>query len=170
MPKYKDIKELFKIEKIQNEYILAKLNKNSERIFIYKIKPVLFLDLSDNVQKNIIEVYRQFLSECKFKIQILISNNKLDVNKYVDEFLCSNDKLQAEIFEEYIADMKNKLIDENIYETSILVIVSENSKESTNVQEYDRVIYKLEDIGCRVSKIDNKNEIEKILYKHLNKV
>ena len=44
MSKYKDIEELFKIEAVKDEYILTRINKNIERVYLYRIEPVLFVD------------------------------------------------------------------------------------------------------------------------------
>lgn len=170
MPKYREIRELFKIEKVTNEYILTKINKNYERVYVYKVEPLLFLDVSETVQRNIIDLYHQFLRECKFKIQIIISNNRLNVEKYIEKYFSYNENIPLDIYEDYINDIKEKIDVENIYETRILLIISENSKEKNNVEEYDRVIYKLEEIGCKVNRICSKNELEQILYKHLNKI
>ena len=84
MSKYKDIEELFKIEAVKDEYILTRINKNIERVYLYRIEPVLFLDLSESIQYNIIEVYTQLLRECNFKIQIVISNERLDIDNYTE--------------------------------------------------------------------------------------
>lgn len=170
MSKYKDIEELFKIEAVKDEYILTRINKNIERVYLYRIEPVLFLDLSESIQYNFIEVYTQLLRECNFKIQIVISNERLDIDNYIERYYSYKEIIPLDIYIKYIEDIKQKLEIEDVYETKILIVISENSKEKINVDEYDRVVYKLEEIGCKVIRVHGRYEFEKILYKHLNKL
>ena len=141
MSKYKDIEELFKIEAVKDEYILTRINKNIERVYLYRIEPVLFLDLSESIQYNIIEVYTQLLRECNFKIQIVISNERLDIDNYIERYYSYKEIIPLDIYIKYIEDIKQKLEIEDVYETKILIVISENSKEKINVDEYDRVVY-----------------------------
>ena len=170
MSKYKEIRSLYRIEEIKDEGIIVQINKKLERVHIYEIEPLLFLDLSIDMQLNIINIYNQFLRQTDFKIQILVSNRKLNIDEYVNNYLENNYKIDDSVFNMYIKDIKEKLKIENIYETKYYIIFSENFKESSKKDEYEKVIYKLEEVGCKIKKINNIKEYEKILYKHLNKI
>ena len=50
------------------------------------------------------------------------------------------------------------------------IIVSETVQEKTKIEEITRVIYKLEELGCKVERVLKKEEIQEIIYNSLNKM
>ena len=53
--KYKNIDELYNIKDVTDEYILVKRNKSQERIYIFKVKPLVLLDMSVETKQDIIK-------------------------------------------------------------------------------------------------------------------
>lgn len=170
MNRFKEIRNLYKIEEIKDEYVLLQINKRLERLFIYEVEPVLFLDLSIDMQENIINVYNQILRECEFNVQIIISNKKLNIQNYIEKYLQYKKNIPYSMYKLYMEDIREKLDKENIYETQILISFIESAKEETKCDNFEKIIYKLEEIGCKIKKISNKKEYESILYEFLNKV
>ena len=74
--KYKNIDELYNIKDVTDEYILVKRNKSQERIYIFKVKPLVLLDMSVETKQDIINIYMQFLKELTLPFEICISNKK----------------------------------------------------------------------------------------------
>ncbi len=169
MNKFKEIRNLYRIEEIKDEYVLIQINKRIEKLYIYEIKPMLFLDLSEDIQDSVINVYNQLLRECDFNLQFLISNRKLDIQKYIEKYLEYKKNIPILMYNLYVQDMKEKLKQEDIYETQMLIAYTENAKEDTSIKKVDKVLLKLEEIGCKVNKINEKEKYEELLYKYLNK-
>lgn len=170
MSNFKNIEELYKITKISDSYLNTKINKKEERVYIFKIEPLLFLDLSENIKINIIEKYKEFLRELNFNIEILILNKKLNLKTYINEYFVYNSNISKDIYDKYTKELENEITNENIYETNIYVIVSDSSYEKNRLEEITRVIFKLEEIGCKVTRLTKEKEITEIMYNCLNKI
>lgn len=170
MNKFKDINSVYKIKYIADEYIVTQINKNEEKVYIYEVTPTLLLDMSSNIQNNIISIYNQLLRLCDFNIQILVINKKFNVEEYIKNYYHYLNNISNDIFNKYILDIKEKLKKENIYESIIYLIISENLKIKSNIISYEKIIYKLEEIGCKVRKINGFKEQESILYRCINKI
>lgn len=170
MKKFKNIEELYKITKISDEYFCTKINKKDEKVYIFKIVPVLFLDLSENVKLNIVEKYKEFLRQLRFNIQILIINKKLNLDLYIKEHLIYNKNIPRDMYLKYVKELKKEIYEENIFESNIYIIVSDLTQEKSKSEEFIRIIYKLEEIGCKVERILNKEDINNIIYNSLNKM
>ena len=126
--------------------------------------------MSSNIQLNIINIYNQFLRLCNFNFEILILNKRLDIEKYIKEYYFNYSKISEDIYLKYIQDISNKLRQEDMYETKMYIIVSDNFKVKSSIGDYEKVIYRLDEIGCKVRKINTKKEYEELLYKCINKV
>ncbi len=126
--------------------------------------------MSSNIQLNIINIYNQFLRLCNFNFEILILNKRLDIEKYIKEYYLNYSKISEDIYLKYIQDISNKLRQEDMYETKMYIIVSDNFKVKSSIGDYEKVIYRLDEIGCKVRKINTKKEYEELLYKCINKV
>lgn len=170
MNNFKNIEELYKITSISDSYFNTKLNKKDERVYIFKITPLLFLDLSENVKLNLVEKYKEFLRELNFNIQILLLNKKLNLKTYIEKYFKYNENISKSMYDKYISELEKEIESENIYETNMYIIVSDILQEKTKIEEITRVILKLEELGCKVTKVTSKEEITKVLYSSLNKI
>ena len=169
MNKFKEIRNLYRIEEIKDDYVLLQINKKLEKLYIYEVHPMLFLDLSEDIQESVINIFNQLLRECDFNLQFIISNRKLDIQKYIRKYLQLKENVPIYTYNLYVQDMKEKLKQEDIYETEMLIAYTENAKEDTSIKKVDKLLLKLEEIGCKVKKIDGKINYEDLLHKYLNK-
>lgn len=170
MKKFKNIDELYKITKISSEHFYTKLNKKEERVYIFKIEPVIFLDLAENIKLNMVEKYKEFLRELTFNIQILVVNKKLNLDLYIKKHLTCDRNIPRDMYIRYVEELKKEIYEENIFESNMYIIVSETVQEKTKIEEITRVIYKLEELGCKVERVLKKEEIQEIIYNSLNKM
>lgn len=170
MKKFKNIDELYKITNISNDCFYTKLNKKDERVYIFKIEPVIFLDLAENIKLNMVEKYKEFLRELTFNIQILVVSKKLNLDLYIKKHLTCNKNIPRDMYIRYVEELKKEIYEENIFESNIYIIVSETVQEKSKIEEITRVIYKLEELGCKVERVLKKEEIKEIIYNSLNKM
>ena len=170
MKKFKNIDELYKITKISSEHFYTKLNKKEERVYIFKIEPVIFLDLAENIKLNMVEKYKEFLRELTFNIQILVVSKKLNLDLYIKKHLTCDRNIPRDMYIRYVEELKKEIYEENIFESNMYIIVSETVQEKTKIEEITRVIYKLEELGCKVERVLKKEEIKEIIYNSLNKM
>lgn len=170
MKKFKNIDELYKITKISSDCLYTKLNKKDERVYIFKIEPVILLDLAENIKLNMVEKYKEFLRELTFNIQILVVSKKLNLDLYIKKHLTCNKNILRDMYIRYVEELKKEIYEENIFESNIYIIVSETVQEKSKIEEITRVIYKLEELGCKVERVLKKEEIKEIIYNSLNKM
>ena len=170
MKKFKNIDELYKITKISNDCFYTKLNKKDERVYIFKIEPVILLDLAENIKLNMVEKYKEILRELTFNIQILVVSKKLNLDLYIKKHLTCNKNIPRDMYIRYVEELKKEIYEENIFESNIYIIVSETVQEKSKIEEITRVIYKLEELGCKVERVLKKEEIKEIIYNSLNKM
>ena len=108
---FDDIKKVFNILDITDEYILVKNKESTNKIYIYEIEPVTFLNFSIDVQSNILNLYSEFLRESNFKFQIYISNRKINIQKYIKNIENCISKTGSveyvELVSKYIESIKN---------------------------------------------------------------
>lgn len=171
--KFKDIKEIYKIIGIKDEYILFKSNNQVYKKYIYEIIPVTLLDFSIDVQNSIYMVYNEFLREMCLDLQIYISNKKMNVENYIEDLRKSTSSQNSEKFKtflnNYLIDIKEKLDKEKIYITKYYIIITIEQKNERDIKETDDILKKLNNLGCTVNRIDGKQNIENILYESINK-
>ena len=117
MNRFKEIRNLYRIEEIKDDYVLLQINKKLEKLYIYEVHPMLFLDLSEDIQESVINIFNQLLRECDFNLQFIISNRKLDIQKYIRKYLQLKENVPIYTYNLYVQDMKEKLKQEDIYET-----------------------------------------------------
>ncbi len=168
--KYKNIDELYNIKDVTDEYILVKRNKSQERIYIFKVKPLVLLDMSVETKQDIINIYMQFLKELTLPFEICISNKKIDVDNYINTYFLNKSKqINEDIFKAYVDELRTELKKDDIYETVIYIIVSENVKKQSEINDIKRTLVKLEKIGCKVEQIVNKDKLKEVLFNAINK-
>jgi len=171
--KFKDIKEIYKIISVNNEYIITKSDNKLYKKYIYEVIPVTLLDFSVEVQNSIYMIYNEFLREMNLDLQIYISNKKMNIENYIDDLknnIINQDKEGIKIFlTRYLNDMQDKLNIENIYITRYYIVITLVQNNEQNIEEIDNVMKKLNKLGCIVNRIVGIRNIEKILYESINK-
>ena len=168
---YKNIFELYNIQKINDECIEICINRIKKKVYIYEILPITILNISDEIVSNIISIYTEFLRELETEFQILISNQKLDVEKYIQDFMqfIDIDKDMSEIYAEYIEDIRKKLYDEQLYNTKYYIVTYIKNTSIKKEKDIIATLYKLKQLGCNVNRIEGRNNLLKIMYSSINK-
>ena len=155
--------------------------KNKKYIKIIKIFPINF-NLKSNLEKeSILNSYKVFLKTCNFNIQILIQSNKENLEKNIlnieKNIKKENKKYLKEISKNYInfiqeINSSKKSSTKNFY---IIISNSENLDNKSKDLIYEELNEKylkirecLSRCGNHVHSIDNKEEIEKILFSFFN--
>lgn len=171
--RFKDIKEIYKIYGINDEYIIVKGENKTYKKYIYEIMPVTLLDFSIEVQNSIYMIYNEFLREMDLNLQIYISNKKMNTESYIknlnDSILRENNEKFKIFLTNYLDDLKEKLNYERIYITKYYIVVSLDRKSEQNIEEIDNVFKKLNKLGCIVNRISKRKDFVNILYESINK-
>ena len=154
--KFKDIKEIYNINSVENEYLLYKCENKMYKKYIYEVIPVTLLDFSVEVQNSVYMLYNEFLREMNIDLQIYISNKKMNIDSYIEELRTN--------------DLKEKLKNENIYITRYYIIITMDLKNNDEIKDIDNIILKLNKLGCVVSRIKEHDKMLNILYESINKV
>jgi hypothetical protein len=166
--KYKDIKEIYNIINIKDGSISIKEGNMCSKILIYEVKPLILLDLSENIKENITIQYKEFLRQINFDFQILITNRKYNYNNYLEnikQYTMKNNNL----YENYVLDMEEKIKKESIFETLFYIVVSIKETQSLTVENVDNTLLILDKIGCKVEKILEEEKIYDVLNFSINK-
>ena len=167
------------IEKILENGII-KL-KNKKYIKIIKINPINFNLKSSLEKQSILNSYKIFLKTCNFNIQILIQTNKENLEKNIllikNNIKEENKKNLNKISEEYISFI-NKMNNSKTYSSKDFYIIISNSNNLENQSEeliseelkekYFKIKECLLRCGNSVKEINNKNDVEKILFSFFN--
>lgn len=147
---------------------MTKEQNSLYKVFIYKIEPIILLDLSEDIKENIVLQYKEFLRQVNFDFQILIINKEYDLKKYFTN-MSKTHAQNMKLYNEYILDMELKFKKESIFETYYYLIVSIKDNQYLNVENVDNTINILTKIGCKVKRIIRKEEICNILNMCINK-
>lgn len=165
---FKDINKLYGDFKIKDCIYFKKDNVNIKS-YIYKIEPIIMLNLSNERKNEIINKYIEFLREIDLKIKIFIINKQFNIKKYIEENIekpKENNDILRNIYKVYIDNMEKKLTEEKMYNTEYYIVIS--VEENKNL-DFENSIYKLDDIGCKVKKVTNEDELRKFVYECINK-
>ncbi len=172
--KFKDIKEIYNINSVENEYLLYKCENKMYKKYIYEVIPVTLLDFSVEVQNSVYMLYNEFLREMNIDLQIYISNKKMNIDSYIEELRTKILNQKNENFKNflgnYLNDLKEKLKNENIYITRYYIIITMDLKNNDEIKDIDNIILKLNKLGCVVSRIKEHDKMLNILYESINKV
>lgn len=171
--KFRDIRNIFNISRINEECVIININKMVKRIYIYEIEPVSIFNFNVDIVNNICTNYTEFLREFNVEFQILISNYKMDIGKYMSNFssninISSFDNIIG-IYERYVQDMTQKLKSENIYVTKFYIVVAIADKDIIDINEIDNKMNKIISTDCGVKKIRGIEHLINILYSFINK-
>jgi len=150
--------------------------KNNSLAKIIKISPINFNLKSDLEKQAILNSYKVFLKTCNFNLQILIQSNKEDLSYHFSKLKKSNKKNLSQKYIEYLEKInKNqKSSSKNFY-----IIIKEFPENKKNIEQERILIEKLNEnyfkikecllkCGNFVKEINEKEEVEKILYSFLN--
>lgn len=172
MNKYQDIKKIFPIQGITQEYILINDKGNHLKVLIYKIEPIVMLGLSQTEKENIVMVYKELLRQVNFDFQIIMLNSKLNIDQYIEQLIKKMDIAKIKnisLKNKYVEDIKSKLLKENIYETDYYIAISISGNTNLDIYAIDNVIKKLERIGCATKRIYGRNKLQDLLYRGIHK-
>lgn len=113
----------------------------------------------------------QIWREIAFDLQIIISNRRLDVEQYLSKYfsmpLHVKNVILQKIYRHYLSDMRQKLLEENIYEAKYYIVVTLLPHQ--DIIEVDRVLEKLKKIGCPIHRVQEASVMEQILYESIHK-
>ena len=167
---FKDIEKLYNIIDIK-DCIISKTDNTIIKSYVYKITPITILNLSKEHQNDIINKYIEFLRQTDMEFKIFIINKKLDIEKYIKENMKTpenNNKALKKIYRLYVENMKQKLVEEKIYITEYYIVISFESN-NIKIEDFENNLYKLNDVGCEIEKINNKKTLENYMYQCINK-
>ena len=174
-----NVQDWIEVEEILENGII-KL-KNNKYIKIIKIIPINF-NLKSNFEKeSILNSYKIFLKTCNFDIQILIQSNKIDLKNHIknieNNLQKENKDFLNKIGKKYIEYINQKNSLKTSASKEFYIIISkiknaENNLEDLIVEELNEKFYKIKECllrcGNTVKNINNKKDVEKILYTFLN--
>ena len=166
------------IEKIQNNGIIKIKNKY---IKILKIIPINFNLKSTLEKESILSSYKIFLKTCNFDIQILIQSNKENLQNNITNIKNNLKKENKEYLNNIANDYISFINKINSLKTSsskdFYIIISnskniENNSEEIINDELNEKFLKIKEClsrcGNNVININNKKEIQELLYSFLN--
>lgn len=171
--KYENINKLFNFIDVTDNYILLKKKEEVEKVYIYEIEPVTFLNFSMDVQSNILSLYNEFLRELNYDFQIYISNKRINVESYINNLSkiinTKASKEYIELMNKYLQNISRELEDKMIYTTKYYIIISFKRDSAFDITHIDSIIQKLDYVGCNTKRIKKKENIKNILYESFNK-
>ena len=155
--------------------------KNNKYIKLIKIIPINFNLKSDFEKNTILNSYKIFLKTCNFNIQILIQSNKEDLQKNIknieENLKKENKDFLNKIGKNYISFINEINSFKNSSSKDFYIIISneknsENNLEELIIEELNDKFFKIKECllrcGNAVKNINNKKEVEKILFSFLN--
>ena len=171
--KYENINKLFNFIDVTDNYILLRKKEEVEKVYIYEIEPVTFLNFSMDVQSNILSLYNEFLRELNYDFQIYISNKRINVESYINNLSkiinTKASKEYIELMNKYLQNISRELEDKMIYTTKYYIIISFKRDSVFDITHIDSIIQKLDYVGCNTKRIKKKENIKNILYESFNK-
>lgn len=159
--RFGDIESVYDIVDIQDEYILSKENDKIVKIYIYEIDPIPVINISKDIKNNISNSYITFLREINVDFQILVINKKLSLENFFNNDEYSNK------YDKFLHDTRVKLKEDKIFYSRYFVVVA--LKKQENIEDIDKVIGLLKNCGCSVNRLENKKDIQDLLYECINK-
>lgn len=166
---YDDISILYDVVDICDNHILVKRKNILKQIHIFKLEPVTILNVTNNISENIISIYTEFLRSVNIDFQIYIENSKINIDNYfssiqLDKENVNKDKL-AKIYKK---ELESYLTESNIYMLNYYIILEIESEY--DLQQIYKDMCNLIKTGIIVEKLEGKEELEKFLYRKVNKV
>lgn len=169
MFKYKNIEELYRLRDITKTNVVSGDKKSLSSSIIFEIKDAVFLNIDENTSDFIFYNFKEFLTSINFEFKIIIRNEKLDIDKYIENMIkMVDDEIKnSEIFEEFIDETIENLKKENLYQKKVYIVIKSDVNEK-GVENVENLLKKLVEIGCTVIRIDNER-IKEVLFESMNK-
>lgn len=166
---YEDISTLYDIVGITDNCILIKKLNIVKQIHVYKVEPVMILNITESISKNIINAYTEFLRSMNCNFQIYIENTEVNINNYFDNMvLDDNEANKNKLIKIYKEQLEKSLNENNIHICNFYIILT--IEDEHNVDEISKNIYNLCKTGVSIEKIKGKTNFESFLYSKVNKV
>lgn len=101
MFKYKNIEELYRLRDITKTNVISGDKKSLSSSIIFEVKDAVFLNIDENTSDFIFYNFKEFLTSINFEFKIIIRNEKLDIDKYIENMIkMVDDEIKnSEIFE-----------------------------------------------------------------------
>ena len=108
--KFKDIRVLYNVESVENDFIYVKNKNEMLKEYIYEVIPINMLNSSVNEVYKILNLYIEFLKSFDVRFKILIRNYKFNKEEYIKRHMnmCDFKNDNMELYNNYIKDL-NKL-------------------------------------------------------------
>lgn len=175
-----NVQDWIEIEKILENGIIK--TKKTKYIKIIKVLPINF-NLKSNFEKeSILNSYKIFLKTCNFDMQILILSNKENLENNISNIEKNLKKENKEflnnIGKDYIKFINEKNIEKTSASKDFYIIISNSAYSEKNMKDliieelndkYFKIKECLQRCGNETKNINNKKEVEKILYEFYNK-
>ena len=147
------------------------MKKNDNKyIKIIEIKPINFSLKSEIEKMSILNSYKILLKTCNFDIQIIIKNNKLNIEDYISNINKSENILNQKYIN-FIKSKISKLINKSFY----IIIKEENINNETEEivikkinQKYLKIKECLTRCGNNLSEINNYIDVINLLNTFFN--
>lgn len=114
------------------------------------------------MQKTISNAYTTFLREIDIDFQILVINKQLNI-----ENILNNTDGYSQEYERYLEDMRVKIKEDKIFYTKYYLVVALTKQD--DITEIDKTVNLLKNCGCGVVRLNQKRDIEELLYECINK-
>lgn len=176
------IQEWLPIETIYNNGIIK--TKKNKYIKILKIIPINYNLKSDLEKSAILNSYKTFLKTCNFNIQILIQSNKEDLSQHIlniqNNIQKKENKYLENLSQNYIKYINKINSTKKSSSKNFYIIISNKKYEEKEYVESQELIknelkenyFKIKDCLSRcgnfVIEINNKEEIQKVIFSFLN--
>jgi hypothetical protein len=166
---YADISILYDIVDVNDNGILIKHQNSLKQVHIYKVEPIMVLNIEESICKNVINSYTEFLRGMNYDFQIYIENTKVNINNYfnninLDDMSINKNKL-AQI---YKLELEKSLSENNIYIFNYYIaLLIENNY---NIEEINKNIYNLCKTGVSIEKLQGKDNLDSFVFSKINKV
>ena len=156
---------------------------NGRYIKIIKVFPINYELKSELEKEAILNSYKLFLKTCDFDIQILIQSRKENLDSYIsqikDQTEQENNKKISDISNCYIEYIQNKNQIQNTSSKNFYILIYSQTENNTNEidiktikedlnNKYFKIKETLSRCGNTVLDVDNKKDVEKILYSFYN--
>lgn len=176
----KIVQEWLPTDKVFDDGIFISNNKYVKMIKVFPIN----YELKSNFEKEaILNSYKLFLKVCDFDIQILIQSRKENLDSYISQMKKQaneeNDESISQILNIYIDYIQSKNQLQNSSSKNFYILVNsqiENNENEFNMKQirsdlnskYLKIKDTLSRCGNLISDVDNRREVEKILYSFYN--
>lgn len=166
---YADISTLYDIIDINDNCILIKQQNIIKQVHIYKVEPVMILNIRESISKNVITSYTEFLRGMNHDFQIYIENTKVNINNYFNNINLDDTNINKnKLAQIYKLELEKTLNENNIYIFNYyIVLLTENNE---NIEEINKGIYNLCKTGVSIEKLQGRDNLDSFIYSKINKV